>query len=199
MVHCRRVHWAFAAVLRTCWLPWTRSSLIMELFELENLLFLHGLRITHSELLKNWRHLLECFGDLILPLGPGYHDFPRDKNEKYQLWIDHSVNQPWEKLWFVVCEMTVSGVMSDVLQPEWETRSKRGHNVLDLEFRKLSCETKLLDDASELSGCQVRVLHTLRPSAYHLARGEQQRCCLGLPDSHDDGWETTRIVLCISG
>ena len=76
------------------------------------------------------------------------------------------------------------------LKTNGELDVARANNVLDLEFRELGVEAKLLDDTRVLARRQPRVIFGLRTSDDHLARREDERRGLGVTDTHDDGGET---------
>lgn len=67
------------------------------------------------------------------------------------------------------------------------------------ETYEFGIEAELLDDAGILATSKLAVILRLGTGDDHFATGENQGGRLGLTDTHDDGSETLRVVLGITG
>ena len=149
------------------------------------------------EALQDRVNVLERVIDLLAGFGSGEHNFARDEDEEHDAWFDHAVDESREQLWLVAAELAVR--QNQALQADGELDIAAAHHVLNLEIEELCLETELLHNAGVLPGCEPRVLFTLSPGAHHLARTEDQSRRSWLADSHDDGSESFRVVLCVTG
>mmetsp|Transcript_24259 Transcript_24259/g.54551 ORF Transcript_24259/g.54551 Transcript_24259/m.54551 type:complete len:233 (-) Transcript_24259:38-736(-) len=135
--------------------------------------------------------------DVPLVLGPGQDDLPGHEDEQHNLRHQHAIDEAREQLGLVAA-IVLMGIRK-LLQTNGEAHIARSNNVLDLELSELRAESELLNDASKLPRRQPCALLALRSCADHLSRGKNQRCCLGLSDSHDHCCKALGVVLGVSG
>eukprot|EP00960_Hanusia_phi_P060127 764413-Hanusia_phi.AAC.5 len=153
--------------------------------------------------------------DVPLVLGPGQDDLPGHEDEQHNLTSafthksrqhresrsdlrhQHAIDEAREQLGLVAA-IVLMGIRK-LLQTNGEAHIARSNNVLDLELSELRAESELLNDASKLPRRQPCALLALRSCADHLSRGKNQRCCLGLSDSHDHCCKALGVVLGVSG
>ena len=88
---------------------------------------------------------------------------------------------------------------SQTFQADGELNVAGANNVLDFEVGELGVEAELLDNTGVFSGRKLRIVLRLGTSDYHLARGEDQSCRLGLANTHDDSGESLGVILGIPG
>mmetsp|Transcript_30143 Transcript_30143/g.99934 ORF Transcript_30143/g.99934 Transcript_30143/m.99934 type:complete len:279 (+) Transcript_30143:348-1184(+) len=150
-----------------------------------------------AELLQDGVDLLESGEDLVSHLASGQHDLARDKDEEHDLGLHHPVDEAWEELGFI--GRVVRVLVREALEPDGELDIARADHVLDLEVGEARRKIQLLDDPRELARRLPRLLLALCARDDHLARLEDERCCLWVPDPHDDGGEALRVVLGVAG
>jgi len=144
-----------------------------------------------AEILQDGIDHFECLVDLFSDLCTGEDDLATDEDKKHNLRLDHTVNQTGEQFRLVRAEVVMA--RSQALQTNGELDVTRADNVLNLEVGKLGVEAKLLNDASILATCKLRIVLGFSTSDNHLARGEDKSSGLGLTDTHNDGSETLEI------
>lgn len=141
------------------------------------------------------KHRVDHFKSLVNLLshfGTRQDNLAGDENEQHNLGLDHTVNQTREQFRLVRAEVVMA--RGKTFETNRELDVARADNVLDLEIRKLGVEAELLDDTRIFSRGQLRIVLGLGTSNNHLAGSEDESCCLGLADTHDDGSETLYAV-----
>lgn len=136
---------------------------------------------------------LKSLVNLLAHLGAGEDDLTAHENEKYDLRLDHAVDETGEQLGLIGAEVVMLG--SETLETDRELDVARADDVLDLEVGELGVEAELLDDASVLARRKLRVILRLCAGHDHLSAGKDERRGLGLANAHDDSSETLRVVL----
>ena len=131
---------------------------------------------------------LKCLVDLFSNFRACQDNLAADENQEYNLRLDHTIDKTRKQLRLIRAEIVMA--RSQTLKTNGKLDIARSNDILDLEIRELCIESKLLYDSSILSRCKLRVVLGLGSSDHHLARGEDQRSCLWLTDTHDDGSET---------
>ena len=85
------------------------------------------------------------------------------------------------------------------LETDGELDITGSDHVLDFKVFELGRESQFLNDSCIFSGGQPRVFLGFSTGADHLARAEDECCCPGFANSHDDGGKTFGVVLGVSG
>jgi hypothetical protein len=132
----------------------------------------------------------ECLVNLFSNFRASQDDLARDEDQENNLRLDHSVDETREQLRFIRAEVVMA--WRKTFQANGELDVARADDVLDLEVGELGVETELLDDASILSWCKLRIVLGLCASDNHLPWGEDQSRGLGFTDTHDNSRETLR-------
>jgi len=139
---------------------------------------------------------LESLVDLLAHFGASEDDLAADKDEQHHLRLEHAVDQARKQLWLVRAKVVMARCQA--FETDRELDVAGADNVLDLEVRELGVEAELLDDASVLARRQLRVVLRLGTCHHHLARGKDERCCLGFANAHDDGSKPLNFPQCVS-
>jgi hypothetical protein len=63
----------------------------------------------------------------------------------FGIWIHKKTGYAYLRLWLITTKLSVT--VCKTLETNWELDVAAAHNILNLEFRKLGVEAKLLDNA----------------------------------------------------
>jgi hypothetical protein len=106
-----------------------------------------------------------------MSLGKGYSMI------NFRIWIRKKTGYVYLKLWLITTKLSVT--VCETLEANWELDVAAAHNILNLEFRKLSVKAKLLNNAHVLARRQAPITFALCTCDDHLARSENEWGCFG--------------------